>query len=159
MFCILNCRMVSMDWQTTINWCGPIKLPRYILYIYFLLVSLSAFVCIFKVPSFVMYFLDSGGGSYPELVYDDQIQWLKDMAASLHTKFQSLPAIAFFHIPTWGLLITDSCPYLSNSPLLTHLSLSLSPSPLNLSYTVQDTRECTRKISALVHKMIQLLLR
>ena len=53
-----------------------------------------------KVPSFVMYFLDSGGGSYPELVYDDQIQWLKDTADSLHTKHQSLPAIAFFHIPT-----------------------------------------------------------
>jgi hypothetical protein len=47
-----------------------------------------------------MYFLDSGGGSCPELVYDDQIQWLQDTAAALHTKFQSLPAIAFFHIPT-----------------------------------------------------------
>ena len=28
-FCKLNCRMVSMDWQTTIIWYGLTKLPRY----------------------------------------------------------------------------------------------------------------------------------
>ena len=53
-----------------------------------------------KVPSFALYFLDSGGGSYPELVYDDQIQWLKDTAAAIHAVYDSMPAIAFFHIPT-----------------------------------------------------------
>ena len=117
--CKLNCRMVSMDWQTTIIWYGLTKLPRYkLISSVNLLIIVSLII---KVPSFVMYFLDSGGGSYPELVYDDQIEWLKDTAAALHTKFQSLPAIAFFHIPTWEF---TSCQLLSSS-LCSSISLSL----------------------------------
>ena len=29
----------------------------------------------YQSPVWVLYFLDSGGGTYPELVYDDQIEW------------------------------------------------------------------------------------
>ncbi|XP_064386485.1 uncharacterized protein LOC135335012 [Halichondria panicea] len=46
--------------------------------------------------------LDSGGGSYQELVYDDQIKWVVDTSSELTAKYGDIPAIAFFHIPSTG---------------------------------------------------------
>ena len=63
--------------------------------------------------------LDSGGGSYQELVYDDQIEWwdyiymihnyvkknlhfpfrVVDTSSELTAKYGDIPAIAFSHIP------------------------------------------------------------
>lgn len=53
-------------------------------------------------PSWVIYFLDSGGGTYPELVYSDQIQWFIDTAGALVQAYGHIPALAFFHIPSTG---------------------------------------------------------
>ena len=55
-----------------------------------------------EIPSWVLYFLDSGGGTYPELVYPDQLQWFVQTAADITKSFGSIPALAFFHIPSTG---------------------------------------------------------
>ena len=46
------------------------------------------------------FFLDSGGGSYSEIVYPDQIEWYKTTSAELKQKYGKTVALAFFHIPT-----------------------------------------------------------
>ena len=72
-------------------------------------------------PLWVVYFLDSGGGTYPELVYPDQISWFNQTASHIRESYGPIPALAFFHIPR----------YLSVS-----LSLCLSLSLLSLSVSV-----------------------
>jgi len=50
--------------------------------------------------AYILWFLDSGGGSYDEIVYPDQVEWYKNTSTSLKTKLKkTLPAVAFFHIP------------------------------------------------------------
>ena len=53
-------------------------------------------------PSWVIYFLDSGGGTYPELVYPDQIQWFIKTASYITQSYGQIPGLAFFHIPSTG---------------------------------------------------------
>jgi hypothetical protein len=54
------------------------------------------------IPSWVIYFLDSGGGTYPELVYPDQITWFNQTASDITQTYGPIPALAFFHIPSTG---------------------------------------------------------
>lgn len=49
--------------------------------------------------SLILYFLDSGGGSYPELISARQAAWLQALATELNPD-QSIPELAFWHIPT-----------------------------------------------------------
>jgi predicted MPP superfamily phosphohydrolase len=44
---------------------------------------------------FVLYFMDSGGGSVPEVIFPDQVHWFKQK----HLRHKHIPAIVFFHIP------------------------------------------------------------
>lgn len=53
-------------------------------------------------PSWIIYILDSGGGTYPELVYPDQIQWFIDTSSHLQQIYGQIPALAYFHIPSTG---------------------------------------------------------
>ena len=78
-------------------------------------------------PSWVLYFLDSGGGTYPELVYPDQIQWFIDTSSHLLHSYGHIPAIAFFHIPRSGnVTLTSSLPSLkSPAALLSHIPYNL----------------------------------
>ncbi|KAG6551433.1 hypothetical protein Mapa_007079 [Marchantia paleacea] len=47
----------------------------------------------------LLYFLDSGGGSYPELLSAAQIAWFKTTANSMNPSGR-IPELIFFHIPT-----------------------------------------------------------
>jgi len=54
-----------------------------------------------EIPASLMYFLDSGGGSYDEIVYPDQVEWYRNTSISLKQKYQkTIPGVGFFHIPT-----------------------------------------------------------
>ncbi|KZV27326.1 putative inactive purple acid phosphatase 16-like [Dorcoceras hygrometricum] len=46
-----------------------------------------------------MYFLDSGGGSYPQVISDAQVKWLKQKSEEINPDFR-VPEIIFWHIPT-----------------------------------------------------------
>jgi predicted MPP superfamily phosphohydrolase len=47
-----------------------------------------------------LYFLDTGGGSYQEVLDSTQIAWLKDTAATINLAAnKTLPALLFMHIP------------------------------------------------------------
>lgn len=61
---------------------------------YFLLVRNTS-----GAPVVVLYFLDSGGGSYPEELYGDVTSWLAATAATLIAAHGPLPSITFVHIP------------------------------------------------------------
>eukprot|EP01089_Gocevia_fonbrunei_P022013 TRINITY_DN873_c0_g1_i2.p1 TRINITY_DN873_c0_g1~~TRINITY_DN873_c0_g1_i2.p1 ORF type:complete len:275 (+),score=39.15 TRINITY_DN873_c0_g1_i2:207-1031(+) len=51
-------------------------------------------------PAVILYFLDSGGGQNPEIIWPDQVSWYKNVSKSLSLKYnKTIPAIAFFHIP------------------------------------------------------------
>ncbi|KAI5060324.1 hypothetical protein GOP47_0024744 [Adiantum capillus-veneris] len=52
-------------------------------------------------PLLILYFLDSGGGSYPELISARQISWFHEVASELNPD-QRVPELAFWHIPTQG---------------------------------------------------------
>ncbi|KAL6074992.1 Phosphatase dcr2 [Balamuthia mandrillaris] len=53
------------------------------------------------VPLSLLYFLDSGGGTIPEIVYPDQVEWYIKTSAMLQSSYgKALPSLAFFHIPT-----------------------------------------------------------
>ncbi|CAI8010134.1 Probable inactive purple acid phosphatase 16 [Geodia barretti] len=60
------------------------------------------------IPLWVIYFLDSGGGTYPELVYPDQITWFNKTASDITHTYGPIPALAFFHIPRFASLILPS---------------------------------------------------
>eukprot|EP01118_Nematostelium_gracile_P009802 TRINITY_DN3317_c0_g1_i1.p1 TRINITY_DN3317_c0_g1~~TRINITY_DN3317_c0_g1_i1.p1 ORF type:complete len:319 (-),score=75.50 TRINITY_DN3317_c0_g1_i1:120-1076(-) len=51
------------------------------------------------IKPFNLFFLDSGGGSYDEIVYPDQVQWYVNTSTILQKNGET-PALAFFHIPT-----------------------------------------------------------
>ncbi|MCO5560350.1 hypothetical protein L7F22_013963 [Adiantum nelumboides] len=53
----------------------------------------------FGEPLLVLYFLDSGGGSYPELISARQASWFHRLASELNPD-QRVPELAFWHIPT-----------------------------------------------------------
>lgn len=50
-------------------------------------------------PSFVLWFVDTGGGSFPEGLDADQLQWLSEESASLEAKYGPLPGALYAHIP------------------------------------------------------------
>jgi hypothetical protein len=65
---------------------------------YYLLVYSDEIV---ETPSLVMFFLDSGGGSIPEMIYHDQTEWLFNTSKSISFLYgEGIPAIVYVHIPT-----------------------------------------------------------
>ncbi|KAH9313888.1 hypothetical protein KI387_022515, partial [Taxus chinensis] len=52
-----------------------------------------------KSPAALLYFLDSGGGSYPELISKSQATWFQQTAAKRNPS-SSIPEIVFWHIPS-----------------------------------------------------------
>ncbi|XP_064386469.1 uncharacterized protein LOC135335000 isoform X2 [Halichondria panicea] len=91
--------LLSVDTKYTLSYSqfGPLNLHG--LTNYYLLIFSTETA---KTPSWILYMLDSGGGSYQELVYDDQIEWVVDTSSELTAKYGDIPAIAFSHIPSTG---------------------------------------------------------
>ncbi|KAL4577963.1 hypothetical protein LXL04_014078 [Taraxacum kok-saghyz] len=52
-----------------------------------------------KSPLMLMYFLDSGGGSYPEIISNIQSEWFRNKSNELNPN-SSIPEIVFWHIPS-----------------------------------------------------------
>ncbi|XP_021722973.1 probable inactive purple acid phosphatase 16 isoform X1 [Chenopodium quinoa] len=50
-------------------------------------------------PVAFMYFLDSGGGSYPEVISSAQVEWLKGISEAINPDYR-VPEIFFWHIPS-----------------------------------------------------------
>uniref|UniRef100_J3L7R2 Calcineurin-like phosphoesterase domain-containing protein n=1 Tax=Oryza brachyantha TaxID=4533 RepID=J3L7R2_ORYBR len=50
-------------------------------------------------PVLLMYFLDSGGGSYPEVISSAQVQWFQSQSQFLNPNGR-IPEIIFWHIPS-----------------------------------------------------------
>ncbi|XP_044346427.1 probable inactive purple acid phosphatase 16 [Triticum aestivum] len=50
-------------------------------------------------PALLMYFLDSGGGSYPEVISSAQVRWFCYQSQSLNPDGR-IPEIIFWHIPS-----------------------------------------------------------
>ncbi|KAJ8756298.1 hypothetical protein K2173_025110 [Erythroxylum novogranatense] len=50
-------------------------------------------------PALFMYFLDSGGGSYPEVISNAQADWFKKKSEEINPDSR-VPEIVFWHIPT-----------------------------------------------------------
>ncbi|KAF0926819.1 hypothetical protein E2562_027411 [Oryza meyeriana var. granulata] len=50
-------------------------------------------------PALLMYFLDSGGGSYPEVISSAQVQWFQSQSQFLNPNGR-IPEIIFWHIPS-----------------------------------------------------------
>eukprot|EP00455_Lapot_gusevi_P011119 TRINITY_DN15111_c0_g1_i1.p1 TRINITY_DN15111_c0_g1~~TRINITY_DN15111_c0_g1_i1.p1 ORF type:complete len:329 (+),score=41.56 TRINITY_DN15111_c0_g1_i1:62-1048(+) len=51
-------------------------------------------------PALLLYMFDSGGGTLPEVIQPDQVQWYLNSSAAWQAKTGTvLPALAFFHIP------------------------------------------------------------
>lgn len=46
-----------------------------------------------------MYFFDSGGGSYPQVISDAQVKWFKQKSAEINPDSR-VPELIFWHIPT-----------------------------------------------------------
>lgn len=51
------------------------------------------------VPQAVLYFLDSGGGDFDEVLEASVTSWLANISSTLHTLYGPLPSITFVHIP------------------------------------------------------------
>lgn len=52
-----------------------------------------------KTPLMFMYFLDSGGGSYPEVISNIQSEWFRNKSHEVNPD-SSIPEIVFWHIPS-----------------------------------------------------------
>ncbi|KAM0833385.1 hypothetical protein ACQ4PT_064299 [Festuca glaucescens] len=50
-------------------------------------------------PALLMYFLDSGGGSYPEVISDAQVRWFQSQSHFLNPDGR-IPELVFWHIPS-----------------------------------------------------------
>ncbi|KAF7040086.1 hypothetical protein CFC21_050010 [Triticum aestivum] len=50
-------------------------------------------------PALLMYFLDSGGGSYPEVISSAQVRWFGNQSQSLNPDGR-IPELIFWHIPS-----------------------------------------------------------
>ncbi|KAH0469090.1 hypothetical protein IEQ34_002322 [Dendrobium chrysotoxum] len=50
-------------------------------------------------PSVFLYFLDSGGGSYPEVISYAQIKWFQEQSQAINPNSQ-VPELIFWHIPS-----------------------------------------------------------
>ncbi|VVA97077.1 unnamed protein product [Arabis nemorensis] len=47
----------------------------------------------------LLYFLDSGGGSYPEVISNAQVKWFETMSSTLNPDLR-IPELIFWHIPS-----------------------------------------------------------
>lgn len=72
---------------------------------YFLRVYDSALAADEDRPSAILWFLDSGGGSYQERLHADQVEWLQRSAAALQLRYGQLPAALYMHIPSRDYLL------------------------------------------------------
>ncbi|XP_047330871.1 probable inactive purple acid phosphatase 16 [Impatiens glandulifera] len=52
-----------------------------------------------KLPVAILYFLDSGGGSYPEVISNAQVDWFKQKSMEINPDCR-IPEIIFWHIPS-----------------------------------------------------------
>ncbi|KAK8918515.1 putative inactive purple acid phosphatase 16 [Platanthera zijinensis] len=50
-------------------------------------------------PSVFLYFLDSGGGSYPEVISYAQVKWFQEQSQAINP-FAVVPELIFWHIPS-----------------------------------------------------------
>lgn len=50
-------------------------------------------------PSYILWFVDTGGGKRPEGLQADQVEWLSKEAESLEAKYGPLPGALYAHIP------------------------------------------------------------
>jgi len=50
-------------------------------------------------PSYILWFVDTGGGKRPEGLQADQLEWLNKEAESLEAKYGPLPGALYAHIP------------------------------------------------------------
>lgn len=75
---------------------GPPKLPGVSNYVLPVFAEAGA-----ATPSLLLYFVDSGGGSYAEEVFPDQIAWLNATIYENAERFSGVvPSLTFVHIPT-----------------------------------------------------------
>lgn len=58
-------------------------------------------------PSYLLWFLDSGGGNLAEGLHDDQLDWLSKESASMDAKYGPLPGALYAHIPLQEYAHTD----------------------------------------------------
>ena len=93
---------------TTIFCCTPTIKPLYVGCTINLKIGVARVHTLLQIPLWVIYFLDSGGGTYPELVYPDQITWFNKTASDITHTYGPIPALAFFHIPRFASLILPS---------------------------------------------------
>lgn len=59
-------------------------------------------------PAAFLYFLDSGGGSYPEVISFKQAQWFNESARKLNPDL--VPELVFFHIPAQAYAAVNPAP-------------------------------------------------
>mmetsp|Transcript_31959 Transcript_31959/g.56438 ORF Transcript_31959/g.56438 Transcript_31959/m.56438 type:complete len:687 (-) Transcript_31959:64-2124(-) len=50
-------------------------------------------------PSFLLWFVDTGGGSFPDAIHADQLAWLTKESEELESKYGPLPGALYAHIP------------------------------------------------------------
>lgn len=50
-------------------------------------------------PSFILWFLDTGGGEIPEGLQKDQLEWLRRESAEIEKQYGSVPGALYMHIP------------------------------------------------------------
>lgn len=50
-------------------------------------------------PSFILWFVDTGGGELPEGLHQDQLEWLRRESAALDKQYGSVPGALYMHIP------------------------------------------------------------
>lgn len=50
-------------------------------------------------PSFVLWFLDTGGGGFSEGLHNDQLEWLSEQSAALEARYGPLPGALYAHVP------------------------------------------------------------
>ncbi|XP_023526627.1 probable inactive purple acid phosphatase 16 isoform X1 [Cucurbita pepo subsp. pepo] len=62
-------------------------------------VQISPFFDDCQSPVMNLYFLDSGGGSYPEVISSAQVEWFRHTAQQINPN-TSIPEIVFWHIPS-----------------------------------------------------------
>lgn len=51
-------------------------------------IQISPFLQDFEPPVMILYFLDSGGGSYPQVISSAQVEWFQQTAQQLNPHFR-----------------------------------------------------------------------
>merc|ERR1719238_1148114 len=50
-------------------------------------------------PSFLLWFVDTGGGGFSEGLRADQLEWLSKESAALEARYGPLPGALYAHVP------------------------------------------------------------